>query len=98
TPFPDMSEVNPEEAKVYLEELLENAKQNPPKKNYDTNAKIKTGRLVKVISYSGRDQVIQGIKEYQRYEDLSPLARVAIYWRSVKQGTRLNWKYFDHGN
>lgn len=96
-PFPNLSEIKPEEAASYLQELVDNAKKNPPKKKYDTSSKIKTGRLVKVIAYSGKEQVVKQIKEYKRYEDLSPLQRVAIYWRSVKQGTRLNWDYWDHG-
>lgn len=96
-PFPNLEEINPEIAKNYLEELNANAKKNPPKKRYDTGSKIKTGRLVKVISYSGKAQIVKSLKEYQRYEDLSPLQRVAIYWKSVKQGTRLNWDYWDHG-
>lgn len=96
-PFPNLSEIKPGEAASYLQELVDFAKKNPPKKKYDTSKKIKTGRLVKVIAYSGKEQVVKQIKEYQRYEDLSPIQRVAIYWRSVKQGTRLNWDYFDHG-
>ncbi len=98
TPFPDITQIDAESAKSYLDELVENAKQNPPKKNYDTGKKIRTGRLVKVIAYSGKEQVVKDIKEFQRYEDVSPLARVSIYWRSIKQGTRLNWQYYDHGN
>lgn len=98
TPFPDLSQIDAESAKAYLEELVKNAKENPPKKTYDTNQKIETGRLVKIIGYSGKRQVVNAIREFQRYTEVSPLARVAIYWRSIKQGTRLNWEYYDHGN
>lgn len=97
-PFPDLSELKPEEAKDYLTQLVENAKQNPPKKRYDTSSKMKTGRLVKIIGYSGQTQTKQFLNEHQRYEDVPPLQRVVIYWKSVKQGTRLNWDYWDKGD
>lgn len=97
-PLPDLSEINPEEAKVYLQELIDNAKKNPPKKNYDGEGKVVTGRHTRVITYSGKSQIIKSIKEYQRYEDLSPIGKVKVYWNSIKQGTRINWDYWDQGN
>lgn len=97
-PLPDLSEINPEEAKEYVQELIDNAKRNPPKKNYDGEGKIVTGRHTRVITYSGKAQIVKSIKEYQRYEDLSPLGKVKVYWNSIKQGTRINWDYWDQGN
>lgn len=97
-PLPNLEEINPEEAKEYLQELIDNAKKNPPKKNYDGEGKIVTGRYTRVITYSGKAQIIKSIKEYQRYEDLSPLGKVKVYWNSIKQGTRINWDYWDQGN
>lgn len=97
-PLPNIDEINPEEAKEYLQKLNENAKKNPPKKYYDGEGKIVTGRHTRVITYSGKAQIVKSIKEFERYEDLSPLEKVKIYWRSIKQGTRINWDYWDQGN
>lgn len=95
-PFPNLEELKPAEAKEYLEQLVENAKAKP-KKKYDNGQKVKTGRLVKIITYDGETQVTKSIEEHKRYEDLSPMQRVKLYWKSIKQGTRLNWEYWDHG-
>ncbi|MES2768320.1 MAG: hypothetical protein V4596_04175 [Bdellovibrionota bacterium] len=97
-PFPNLEEINPADAKEYVDALVNAAKQGKPEKKYDKYGKIKTGRLVKVIGYSGRANALRFVKEYPRYESYSPLQKAALYWTSIKKGTRLNWEYWDNGN
>lgn len=95
-PFPELHNVSEEEARAHLNELVESAKAKP-KKRYDNGLKVNAGRLVKILVYDSETQIQHSLTEYQRASDLKPMDRVKIYWRSIKQGTRLNWEYWDNG-